>query len=104
MSRSLYKGPFVDPSLLRKINSLKKKNKDLSIYPIETYSRRSTIISNFLGFVFKVHNGKKFIIVKIKEGMIGHKLGEFASTRHFVKHSGDKGVKKVVKGPKARKR
>lgn len=93
MSRSVYKGPFIDPSLLRKISSLKSKGKDLSVYPVETYSRRSVIISNFIGMVFKVHNGKKFIPVKIKESMIGHKLGEFSSTRYFTKHSGDKGLK-----------
>lgn len=85
MSRSLKKGPFYDKYLLKKVEKAKKDHK-----PIKTYSRRSTIIPDFVGVTFAVHNGKKFIPVYITENMVGHKLGEFSPTRVFQAHSGDR--------------
>jgi len=83
MGRSLKKGPFVDPSLLEKIERLKaSKNKQ----PIKTWSRRSTITPDFVGLTFNVHNGKVFNAVFVTENMVGHKLGEFSFTRTFKKH------------------
>ena len=80
MSRSIWKGPFVDPSLLKKVEKLKdQSNKP----PIKTWSRKSTIIPEFVGYSFLIHNGKKFIPIKISEEMVGHKLGEFSPTRQF---------------------
>ena len=84
MSRSIWKGPFVDPSLLRKVEKLKdQSNKP----PIKTWSRKSTIIPEFVGHSFLIHNGKKFIPIKISEEMVGHKLGEFSPTRQFSGHT-----------------
>ena len=84
MSRSIWKGPFVDPSLLKKVEKLKEQtNKP----PIKTWSRKSTIIPEFVGFSFLIHNGKKFIPIKISEEMVGHKLGEFSPTRQFSGHT-----------------
>ena len=84
MSRSVWKGPFVDPSLIKKVEKLK----DQSIKPpIKTWSRKSTIIPEFVGFSFLIHNGKKFIPIKISEEMVGHKLGEFSPTRTFSGHT-----------------
>ena len=84
MSRSIWKGPFVDPSLLKKV----EKNKDKSITtPIKTWSRKCTIIPEFVGVSFLIHNGKKFIPIKISEEMVGHKLGEFCPTRQFSGHT-----------------
>ena len=84
MSRSIWKGPFVDPSLLKKVEKLKdKSNKP----PIKTWSRKSTIIPEFVGYSFLIHNGKKFIPIKISEEMVGHKLGEFSPTRQFSGHT-----------------
>ena len=84
MSRSIWKGPFVDPSLLKKVEKLKdQSNKP----PIKTWSRKSTIIPEFVGFSFLIHNGKKFIPIKISEEMVGHKLGEFSPTRQFSGHT-----------------
>lgn len=95
MSRSVKKGPFVDYHLMEKIEKAKKSG-DKKV--IKTWSRRSTITPEAVGLTFAVHNGKKFIPIFISENMIGHKLGEFAPTRHFQAHSGDKkapaGVKK----------
>ena len=87
MSRSLKKGPFVDGHLLEKAAVAKaaKANK-----VIKTWSRRSTIIPDFIGLTFAVHNGKKFIPVYVTDQMVGHKLGEFAATRTFFGHSGDR--------------
>lgn len=87
MARSLKKGPFVDGHLLEKAAAAKasKSNK-----VIKTWSRRSTIIPDFIGLTFAVHNGKKFIPVYISDQMVGHKLGEFAATRTFYGHSGDR--------------
>jgi len=84
MSRSVWKGPFVDPSLLKKIDQLKDKpNKT----PIKTWSRKSTIIPEFVGHSFLIYNGKKFIPIKVSEEMVGHKLGEFSPTRTFNGHT-----------------
>ncbi len=93
MTRSLRKGPFVDYHLLKKIrkeNTVKKNT-------IKTWSRRSMIIPDMIGFTFTVHNGKKFIPVFITENMVGHKLGEFSPTRIFKSHSGDKSTSKNIK-------
>ena len=84
MSRSVWKGPFVDPSLINKVEKLKNQtNKP----PIKTWSRKSTIIPEFVGHSFLIHNGKKFISIKISEEMVGHKLGEFSPTRQFSGHT-----------------
>ena len=84
MSRSVWKGPFVDPSLIKKVERLKKQT---SKTPIKTWSRKSTIIPEFIGVSFLIYNGKKFIPIKISEEMVGHKLGEFSPTRQFSGHT-----------------
>ncbi len=84
MSRSLKKGPWVDPKLLKKISKLKSGDKTA----IKTWSRSSTIVPEMVGFVFGVHNGKIHIPVSVSENMIGHKLGEFSLTKKFIKHGG----------------
>ena len=84
MSRSVWKGPFVDPSLIKKVEKLKDQNNKP---PIKTWSRKSTIIPEFVGYSFLIHNGKKFIPIKISEEMVGHKLGEFSPTRQFSGHT-----------------
>ena len=84
MSRSIWKGPFVDPSLIKKVEGLKGKTNSA---PIKTWSRKSTIIPDFVGFSFLIYNGKKFIPLTISEDMVGHKLGEFAPTRTFAGHT-----------------
>ena len=84
MSRSVWKGPFVDPSLTKKVDKLKGQS---NTTPIKTWSRKSTIIPEFIGLSFLIHNGKKFIPIKISEEMVGHKLGEFAPTRQFHGHT-----------------
>ena len=84
MSRSVWKGPFVDPSLLKKVEKLKSESKTT---PIKTWSRKSTIIPDFVGVSFLIYNGKKFIPITISEDMVGHKLGEFAPTRQFAGHT-----------------
>ena len=84
MSRSVWKGPFVDESLIKKVDKLKNApNKK----PIKTWSRNSTIIPDFVGHSFMIHNGKSFIPITISEEMVGHKLGEFAPTRTFFGHT-----------------
>jgi small subunit ribosomal protein S19 len=83
MSRSAKKGPYVDPKLLAKV--AKRKPED---GPIKTWSRDSEISPEMVGYVFEVHNGKLFIEVKVREDMVGHRLGEFSPTRKFVKHGG----------------
>jgi small subunit ribosomal protein S19 len=90
MARSVWKGPFVDGYLLKKAEEARKSGKNQII---KTWSRRSTILPQFVGLVFGVYNGKKFIPVSVNEDMIGHKLGEFAPTRTFVGHSTDKKAK-----------
>ena len=89
MPRSLKKGPFVDEHLLKKIQKIERGKKIIT-----TYSRRSTIIPEMVGFTFGVHNGKKFIPVFVTEEMVGHKLGEFAPTRTYYGHGADKKAKK----------
>jgi len=84
MSRSLKKGPYVDPKLLKKVSKMKVGDKT----PIKTWSRDSTITPEMIGYVFMVHNGKIFVEVEIREEMVGHRLGEFAPTRKFIKHGG----------------
>jgi len=92
MGRSLKKGPFVDDYLLKKVEDLRKENKKQIV---KTFSRRSMIIPDFIGYTFAVYNGKKHIPVYVTEEMIGHKLGEFAPTRTFYSH--DKDAKKKRK-------
>ncbi len=87
MARSLKKGPFADESLLKKVDQLNENNKK---EVVKTYSRRSTIFPSFVGHTFAVHNGKEFIPVYVTEEMVGHKLGEFAATRKFGGHAGQK--------------
>ena len=87
MARSVKKGPFVDAHLVRKIETA-QATKDKK--PIKTWSRRSTILPDFIGLTVAVHNGKQHIPVYISENMVGHKLGEFALTRTFKGHTGDK--------------
>ena len=84
MTRSIWKGPFVDPSLLKNVE--KQKN-DLKGKPIKTWSRKSTIIPEFVVHSFLIYNGKKFLQLTISEDMVGHKLGEFCPTRQFYGHT-----------------
>jgi small subunit ribosomal protein S19 len=95
MSRSLKKGPYVDEKLLKRIRQAKQTK---SKQPIKTYARSCTITPEFVGHTIAVHNGKTFIPVRIVEDMVGHKLGEFAFTRKFIKHGGVKA--KRVPAPK----
>ena len=90
MPRSLKKGPFVDLHLLKKVEKAVATNDKK---PIKTWSRRSTILPEFVGVNFAVHNGKRFIPVNVTEDMVGHKLGEFSPTRTFNGHTGDKKTK-----------
>ena len=91
MARSLKKGPFVDPSLQRKLDKLQTTG---SKNVIRTWSRRSMITPEFVGLTFHVHNGKLFMPVFITENMVGHRLGEFAPTRKFTGHASDRKVKR----------
>jgi len=84
MTRSIWKGPFVESTLLKKAQAVSSSGKK---EVIKTWSRRSTIIPQFVGLTFGVHNGRKFIPVSITENMVGHKLGEFSPTRTFKGHS-----------------
>ena len=90
MARAIWKGPFVEESLIKKVE--KQKN-ETTKKPIKTWSRKSTIIPDFVGVSFLIYNGKKFIPITISEDMVGHKLGEFAPTRTFRGHSGDRQTK-----------
>jgi small subunit ribosomal protein S19 len=87
MPRSVKKGPFVDDHLLKKVQEA-SENRSRKV--IKTWSRRSTIIPEMVGLTFAVHNGRKFIPVFATENMVGHKLGEFAPTRTFYSHAGDR--------------
>ena len=87
MSRSLKKGPYIDFKLENKVDKLNSSNKK---EVVKTWARRSTIPPSFVGHTFAVHNGNKFIPVYVSENMVGHKLGEFAPTRLFRLHSGDR--------------
>lgn len=84
MARSIKKGPYIDPKLLKKVKQLKAGDRTV----IKTWSRRSTIFPEMVGFRFAVHNGKDHIEILILEDMVGHRLGEFVPTRKFVKHGG----------------
>ena len=91
MARSVWKGPFIEKSLLGKIEKARKGEiKGV----VKTWSRRSTILPNMIGLTFGVHNGNKFIPVLVTDQMIGHKLGEFAPTRKYTGHGADKKAKK----------
>jgi small subunit ribosomal protein S19 len=92
LARSIWKGPFVDGYLLKKVQESAKAG---SRSAIKTWSRRSTILPQFVGLNFAVHNGKKFIPVFITEEMVGQKLGEYSPTRTYYGHTADKKVKKV---------
>lgn len=87
MARSIRKGPFVDDHLLKKVDAARAVNDKK---PIKTWSRRSTITPEFVGLTIAVHNGKQHVPVYITDQMVGHKLGEFAHTRTFKGHTGDK--------------
>ena len=89
MARSIKKGPFADKHLTKKVEEANKTSKKSVI---KTWSRRSTILPDFVGHTFAVHNGRKFVPVFVTENMVGHKLGEFAPTRTFVGHSAEKKV------------
>ncbi len=91
MARSVWKGPFVEKNLLKKVEEARASSKNMVI---KTWSRRSTILPNMVGLTFGVHNGKKFIPVLVTDQMIGHKLGEFAPTRTYYGHGADKKAKK----------
>jgi len=92
VARSIWKGPFVDGYLLKKAETARgSQRKEV----IKTWSRRSTILPQFVGLTFGVHNGHKFLPVLVTENMVGHKFGEFAPTRTFHGHSGDKKAKRV---------
>ena len=84
MTRGVWKGPFVDSNLLKKVEKLKNS---INKKPIKTWSRKSTIIPDFVGFSFLIYNGKKFIPITVSEDMVGHKFGEFAPTRQFSGHT-----------------
>lgn len=87
MARSRKKGPYIDHNLMGKVEQLNEQGKKIVI---KTWSRRSTIIPEFVGHTFAVHNGNKFIPVYVTENMVGHKLGEFSPTRNFKAHSGNR--------------
>ena len=94
MARSAKKGPFVDPSVMKKVEKVKEGSRR---EVIKTWSRRSMILPEFVGLTFAVHNGKKFIEVLVSENMVGHHLGEFAPTRTFKMHSGQRQTSAVTK-------
>ncbi len=94
MPRSLKKGPFVDEKLMKKVKEMASSGEKKLI---KTWSRRSVILPDFIGYTFAVHNGRKFIPVYVTENMVGHKLGEFSPTRTFKGHSGS-GKTTTVKG------
>ncbi|HWA06185.1 MAG TPA: 30S ribosomal protein S19 [Ignavibacteria bacterium] len=87
MPRSLKKGPFIDPKLLKRVEELNKANQKKVL---KTWSRSTTITPDFVGHTFAVHNGNKFVPVFVSENMVGHKLGEFSPTRIFRAHSGNR--------------
>ena len=84
MARAVWKGPFVEESLIKKVE---KQQNQTNRKPIKTWSRKSTIIPDFVGISFLIYNGKKFIPITVSEEMVGHKLGEFAPTRQFFGHT-----------------
>ena len=99
MARAVWKGPFVEESLIKKAE---KQQNQTNKKPIKTWSRKSTIIPEFIGFSFLIHNGRKFIPLTISEDMVGHKFGEFAQTRTFFGHtpSDKKAAKEVAEAEK----
>ncbi len=90
MARSIKKGPYIEESLMRKVEAVGDNRNKV----IKTWSRRSTILPEFVGYTFAVHNGKKFVPVFVSENMVGHKLGEFAPTRTYYGHGVDKKAKR----------
>ena len=84
MARAVWKGPFVEESLMKKVDKYKTDPKKI---PIKTWSRKSTILPDFVGVSFLIYNGKKFIPITVSEDMVGHKFGEFAPTRQFFGHT-----------------
>ena len=84
MARSVWKGPFVEESLMKKVDKYKTDAKKI---PIKTWSRKSTILPDFVGVSFLIYNGKKFIPITVSEDMVGHKFGEFSPTRQFFGHT-----------------
>ena len=101
MARSVWKGPFVDESLIKKVEKQKLDPKKI---PIKTWSRKSTIIPEFVGVSFLIYNGRKFIPITISEDMVGHKLGEFSPTRTFFGHTpADKKAKDAAPDSKDKK-
>lgn len=100
MSRSLKKGPYCKPKLLQKVTTLRDKTSGRGRMVVQTWSRSSVIIPDFVGVTFMVHNGKIFVPVLVTENMVGHKLGEFAPTRTFRGHSGDKKTAAPAKAKK----
>jgi len=95
MSRSLKKGPYVDPKLIKKISQLPQGSKTV----IKTWSRNCTITPEMIGYTFGVHNGKTHISVLVNEEMVGHKLGEFAPTRTFRAHGGKMAKEQAIEKP-----
>ncbi len=91
MARSVKKGPFVDAHILKKVEAARAKNDKR---PIKTWSRRSTILPEFIGLTFAVHNGRQHVPVFVTEAMVGHKLGEFSFTRTFKGHAAGKKAKR----------
>ena len=91
MSRSIKKGPYVEASLMKKIEAAAEGNNKK---PIKTWSRRSTILPDFIGLTIAVHNGRQHVPVYVNENMVGHKLGEFAQTRTYKGHAADKKSKR----------
>jgi small subunit ribosomal protein S19 len=98
MARSIKKGPFVQPVLLKRVRGMNKANEKKVL---KTWSRASTVTPEFVGHTFAVHNGNKFIPVYVTENMVGHKLGEFSPTRLFRGHTGMKAVDKTAGAPGA---
>lgn len=92
MSRSVWKGPFVDGYLLKKAAAVRNSGRTNEV--IKTWSRRSTILPQFVGLIFGVHNGQKHIPVSVSEDMVGHKFGEFAPSRTYYGHAADKKAKR----------
>ena len=91
MARSIKKGPFVDLHLVRKVDAARESNDKR---PIKTWSRRSTVLPDFVGLTIAVHNGRQHVPIYVTENMVGHKLGEFAATRTYKGHAADRKTKK----------
>jgi small subunit ribosomal protein S19 len=98
MSRSLKKGPYIDPRVMKKVDAVKKSGKRA---PIKTWSRACVISPEMVGITFLVHNGKDFLNVLVEENMVGHRLGEFSPTRKFVRHGGKMAKDQEVKAAAA---